>query len=368
MKWSLAMIARNNEDVLGQTLSCVKEFIDEIIVVDTGSTDRTIEVAKEHGAQVYEFEWIDDFAAARNYSFSKATGDWIMWLDTGDIIPDESIANFKKLKRSTTICDPNSDAEMICSILNRGIDENGTIQSSFMTVRLLKRSANPIWKGAVHECPYTDNEIAYGADGCEVNDPIAFGSTATDRNLRILERLIAEGDNSPRTMYYHGVELMSLQRYTEAIEAIDRYLALGDFTWQYYDALCQQAKCYNALSESAKSAEALLQAIYFDPTRAEAFIMLGDAYYAKGEWKRALPFFKAVTDMEIPLDGSFTNTICYTYLPWERIGICLLQLDKPKEAISALHEAIKRADSVIGERLKTLIKVIKNPELAKNYE
>jgi glycosyltransferase involved in cell wall biosynthesis len=368
MKWSLAMIVRNNEDVLGQTLAGVQEFIDEIIIVDTGSTDDTISVAKSYGAKVYEFEWIDDFAAARNYSFSKATGDWIMWLDSGDIIPDESIEAFKKLKRSVTICDPKSDAEMICSVLNRGIDKNGTIQSSFMTVRLLKRSANPIWKGAVHECPYTDNEVAYGAEGCVVNDPIAFGSTATDRNLRILERLIAEGDNSPRTRYYHGVELMSLQRFEEAIEALDRYLELGDFTWQYYDALTQQAKCHNALAQSSKAAEALLQAIYFDPTRAEAFVMLGDAYYAKGEWKRALPFYQAVTGMEIPLDGSFTNTICYSYLPWERIGVCLLQLERKKEAISALHEAIKLADEVVGARLKTLVKVIKNPALAKNYE
>ena len=368
MKWSLAMIARNNEDVIGQTLESVKEFIDEIIVVDTGSTDNTISVAESYGAKIYEFEWIDDFAAARNYSFSKATGDWIMWLDTGDIIPDESVQAWKTLKASVTMNDPKSDAEMIACLINRAIDTEGVVQSSFITIRLLKRSANPIWEGAVHECPTTDNDKVYGADGCVVNDPIAFGTKSTDRNLRILERLMSEGDDSHRTRYYHGIELMAIGRLEEAVEAFDYYLAMGDFSWQYYNALCQQAKCLTALKNISRTAETLLQAIYFDPTRAEAFVMLGDTLYVQGEWKRALPFYQATTVLEIPKDGSFTETACYTHLPWERIGVCLIELGHEKQAIMAFHEAIKRGDKSVGVRLKKLIKVIKNPELIKQYE
>ena len=365
MKWSLAMIARNNEDVIGRTLASVKEFIDEIIVVDTGSTDNTISVAEAHGAKIYNFEWIDDFAAARNYAFSKATGDWIMWLDTGDVVPPESLPAWKRLKASKTICDPKSDAEMIACVLNRAIDDNGVIQSNFVTIRLLKSSANPVWEGAVHECPTTDNDKAYGAEGCVVNDPINYNFKATDRNLKILERLMSEGDNSPRTLYYHGIELMSLGRLEEAVEAFDRYFSVNDFRWQYYNALIQQAKCLTGLEDSSRSAEALLQAIYFDPTRAEAFVMLGDSLYAKGEWKRALPFYQATTILEQPMDGSFTETVCYTYLPWERIGVCLIQLGHEKQGISALHEASKRAGNpVIAGRIKEMIKMAKDPEYA----
>ena len=77
---SVCMIVKNEERFLGQCLASVKDIADEVIVIDTGSTDRTIEIAREHGAQVGHFEWCNDFAAARNASIAPATGDWILFL------------------------------------------------------------------------------------------------------------------------------------------------------------------------------------------------------------------------------------------------------------------------------------------------
>ena len=88
---SLCMIVKNEEDVIGRCLECVKEVVDEIIIVDTGSTDSTVEIAKEYTNKIYNFEWVDDFAKARNYSFSKATKDYIMWLDADDIILEKDL-------------------------------------------------------------------------------------------------------------------------------------------------------------------------------------------------------------------------------------------------------------------------------------
>jgi cellulose synthase/poly-beta-1,6-N-acetylglucosamine synthase-like glycosyltransferase len=78
---SVCMIVKNEQRFLGQCLASVKDIADELIVIDTGSTDRTIEIAREHGAQVGHFEWCNDFAAARNASIAPATGDWILFLD-----------------------------------------------------------------------------------------------------------------------------------------------------------------------------------------------------------------------------------------------------------------------------------------------
>ena len=75
---SLCMIVKNEEAVLARCLESVKDVVDEIIIVDTGSTDKTKQIAYRYTQNVYDFEWIDDFSAARNYSFSKATKDYQM--------------------------------------------------------------------------------------------------------------------------------------------------------------------------------------------------------------------------------------------------------------------------------------------------
>ncbi|MSS72187.1 MAG: glycosyltransferase [Candidatus Latescibacteria bacterium] len=94
---SLAMIVRNEEARLGRCLESVQGLVDEIVVVDTGSTDRTVEVARGYGAKIHFFEWCEDFSAARNEAIRHATGDWIMWLDADDLFPEE---NFPKVRKA----------------------------------------------------------------------------------------------------------------------------------------------------------------------------------------------------------------------------------------------------------------------------
>ncbi|MFH1761817.1 MAG: glycosyltransferase family 2 protein, partial [bacterium] len=96
---SLCMIARDEEKNIGECLDSVKSFVDEIIVVDTGSRDRTVEIAKEYGAKVIETEWRNDFSYARNISLENAECGWILWLDADDRIPEESAESFKELKK-----------------------------------------------------------------------------------------------------------------------------------------------------------------------------------------------------------------------------------------------------------------------------
>ena len=95
---SLCMIVKNEEDVIGRCLECVSDVFDEIIVVDTGSEDKTRDIVKKYTKNLYYFKWIEDFAAARNYAFSKATKDYIMWLDADDIILDKDKEKIKELK------------------------------------------------------------------------------------------------------------------------------------------------------------------------------------------------------------------------------------------------------------------------------
>ena len=91
---SLCMIVKDEQDVLKRCLESVKNIVDEIIIVDTGSTDNTIEIAKEYTHKIYHLKWENDFAKARNYSLSKATKDYILWLDADDYLDNESINRF----------------------------------------------------------------------------------------------------------------------------------------------------------------------------------------------------------------------------------------------------------------------------------
>ena len=87
---SLCMIVKDEEPVLERCLESVRGLFDEIVVIDTGSVDRTREIALSFGAFVYDFPWRDDFSAARNFSFSKATGNYLFWMDADDVLPPPS--------------------------------------------------------------------------------------------------------------------------------------------------------------------------------------------------------------------------------------------------------------------------------------
>ena len=111
-------------------------FADEIIIVDTGPTDRTKEIAARYTQQVYDFSWTDDFAAARNHAYSYATMDYILWLDADDDFEPESIAALCKLKQSLT-----EDMDVVTFLYSSDIDQqNLKGNDSLLRDRLVKRS------------------------------------------------------------------------------------------------------------------------------------------------------------------------------------------------------------------------------------
>ena len=94
---SLCMITKNEENCLEQCLNSVKEIADEIIIVDTGSTDKTKEIAKKFNAKIFDFKWCDDFSAARNESLKHAAKDWILVLDADEIIEKKDLEKIRNI-------------------------------------------------------------------------------------------------------------------------------------------------------------------------------------------------------------------------------------------------------------------------------
>ena len=192
---SLCMIVKNEEDVIGRCLECVSDIFDEIIVVDTGSEDKTRDIVKKYTKNLYYFKWIEDFAAARNYAFSKATKDYIMWLDADDIILDKDKEKIKELKINM-----DKSIDMVMMKYNTSFDSDGNVTFSYYRERIFKRSKKFRWIGEIHEVIPLEGNIIYSDAAIshkklKNNDP--------KRNLRIFENMIANGKElDPRQQFY----------------------------------------------------------------------------------------------------------------------------------------------------------------------
>lgn len=144
---SCCMIVKNEENILARCLDSIKDLMDEIVIVDTGSVDRTKEIAARYTDKIYDFEWIDDFAAARNFSFSKATKEYIYSADADEVVDEENRRKFWDLKE---VLLPEIDIVQMKygNQLNKGTAYNFDEE---YRPKLFKRLREFIWTEPVHE-------------------------------------------------------------------------------------------------------------------------------------------------------------------------------------------------------------------------
>ena len=133
---SACIITKNEEKNIVRCLNSIKDIVDEIIVVDTGSNDKTINIAEKYTNNIYHYKWSDDFAKARNFAIDKANGDYILFLDA-----DEYFVQGCNLKEIITSDNNLYDAYLI-KIININIDENDRIMDEFLAIRLFKNDVN----------------------------------------------------------------------------------------------------------------------------------------------------------------------------------------------------------------------------------
>ncbi len=216
---SVCLIVRDEELSIDRILSQASKFANEIIVVDTGSVDRTVEIAKKYTSRVEYFEWCDEFDTARNFSFSLAEMDYIMWLDADDYISDNNIKKIIELKKSP----PTTDCFMFKYSM---VDDDGNIPMEFYRERLLKRSANFKWHGFVHEAITPHGEIRYLDISIEHRK---IKESNPKRNLNIYRKALKSGKKfSPRETYYYSRELFYNGYYKSALKGLKSFLKMDN--------------------------------------------------------------------------------------------------------------------------------------------
>ena len=204
MKISLCIICKNEEKKIGRCIKSVKAVVDEIIVVDTGSSDRTVEIVKEFGAKVYEISWENNFSKARNFALDQAIGDWIVFLDADEYFVEESRNRLRELIEEAE----NQKMEcIICEMINEV--ENG-IQSVFKTIRIFKHSPEIRYVGSIHEriCKKdTDIQAIDFIDQVKIwhdgySESILAEKDKVERNLKMLLEASRKNPEDSDLCYY----------------------------------------------------------------------------------------------------------------------------------------------------------------------
>jgi tetratricopeptide (TPR) repeat protein len=220
---TVCLITRNEERFLGQCLESIRELARQIVVVDTGSTDWTRDIAARFGAEVYAFDWCDDFSAARNAALERATGDWVLFLDADEeLLPDQREKLLKLLEDESAIA-------FRLPMIDKGREEEGV---SYVP-RLFRNAPGLFHLGRVHEQVFSSIEVrrlewglenkfgnatllhhGYTKEMVQSRDKIA-------RNLRLLQKALEELPGEPHLLMNLGLELVRAGKLHEGLEQYD---------------------------------------------------------------------------------------------------------------------------------------------------
>lgn len=198
---SLCMIAKNEEKILGRCLDSIADLVDEIIVVDTGSTDATKEIAARYGARLYDFVWVDDFSAARNFAFSKAACEYIYSADADEVLSEENRERFRGLKE-TLLPEVEIVQMKYANQLQFGAVYNFDEE---YRPKLFKRKRDFVWEEPVHETVRLE-PVVYDSDIVITHLP---GESHAKRDLESFGRHCRNGYRLSRRLHnFYARELM----------------------------------------------------------------------------------------------------------------------------------------------------------------
>lgn len=331
---SLCMIVKDEEQTISRCLDSVRGIPDEIIIVDTGSTDLTKEIAQKYTNNILDFEWIDDFAAARNFAFSHASMNYILWLDADDVILESDRDKFMMLKKSL---DPMIDVVNMPYILD--IDQYENVAMSFRRNRLVKRSKNFKWVGAVHEFLQVSGHV-FNSDVCVTHKGIRDDP---NRNLGIFEKQIFKGNPlSARDLFYLGNELLSHRLYHRAIEYYQKALLEEDLWVENKLSVCERlAGIYHHLEDKDNELNYLFKSFEYDVPRAEFCCHLGAYFLEASQYEKSSFWYNLATQLErSPENWGPAYHACWTWLPHIQLCVCYDHLGKHR--LSYEHNEIAR--------------------------
>jgi glycosyltransferase involved in cell wall biosynthesis/tetratricopeptide (TPR) repeat protein len=354
---SLTMIVKNEETNIGTALASAAGLFDEIVVVDTGSTDRTQEIAREFGARVFDFVWVDDFAAARNAALARAKGDYAFWLDADDVIdpPErEKLGALLEMLRAhetkRTSGRYNWPYEQAAHVIRCSCDpdHNGNGGQTVVDhIRLFPLREDIRWIYRVHEqilpalrranIPVQWTDITVRHTG--YTDP-ALRERKLQRDCGILEAERAELPEDPFVLFNLGSIAVERQDWPSALEHLRQSLsrsAPSDSITRKLFALI--ARCHQMLGDLPGALAVCAEGLSFDPNDAELLFRKAILHRTAGQPAEAESCWRKILTLKRPEQFCSVDQGIYGHLTLRNLAVLAEQRDDHAEA-RALWQAV----------------------------
>ena len=343
------MIVKNEEEFLPQCLESVRKYVDEIVVVDTGSTDRTVEIAQSFGARIYHHPWENNFSKHRNQSIHYATGDWLLILDADEELDPETAPLLKKAVQQTTAA--------AISIIVRSYLDGGTYFNESISPRLFRNGLGfhyvgfvhnqPVIKGATEMYPVVVWHYGYDLDA-ETKEK------KKRRSLRLLQEQARRFPGDTPTRHHLSMTYFSLGDWEnacqEALKTItlveEKGLTDGGYSWTYY-VLTASMMALGRIDEAEEWAQKGL--VFYDKSP-DLFFLLVDMSFKKRAYAQTLEYGKEFFRLkellkENPSEFGFIvfETVNREWTVYQSMGYSYLTLNDRENAFQFLKEAVATA-------------------------
>lgn len=354
---SLCMIVKDEADCLLAAIQSVRALTDEVIVIDTGSTDGTAEIALAAGAKLFHVPWTQDFAVARNFALKQASSQWILVLDADEILEAINPEAFDQLL-------DNVDVEGYFLRIKNDLGPSQD-DSHDQVVRLFRNKPVYQFEGPLHEqiapsilrandghglasVPLTINHYGYLKNRLQAKDKFV-------RNSEIIQKELARNPDNPFLLYSLGLEYYQQDSITEGLGHLNEALGRMSGNEGYFeDVLLNIALGYLRLEEMTHLLDFINKALTMYPDQLEFLFLRGTAYLSQQDYCNAVEDFKHLLELfadrtnEVHLVAAKTLADHYLLLALKEIHLCSLALEQNMKSLSfnpkkKVHHVLKEA-------------------------